>query len=92
MPGANRCMPNQPSQVSGGEQERSAIARAIVNQPPIILADEPTGNLDAANGQAVMGLLRGLAEEGVTIIMVTHSQDFASHADRILSVADGRLM
>lgn len=81
-----------PSQVSGGEQERSAIARAIVNQPPIILADEPTGNLDAANGQAVMGLLRGLAEEGVTIIMVTHSREFGAFADRTLSVADGRLM
>jgi putative ABC transport system ATP-binding protein len=81
-----------PSQVSGGEQERCAVARAIVNQPPIILADEPTGNLDAANGLAVMGLLRDLAEDGVTVIMVTHSREFASYADRIMSVADGRLI
>ncbi len=80
-----------PSQVSGGEQERVAVARALVNRPPILLADEPTGNLDAQTSSEVMALLSRLAEGGMTIVMVTHSAECASHADRIISMRDGRL-
>jgi putative ABC transport system ATP-binding protein len=78
-----------PSQISGGEQERVAIARAIVNEPPILLADEPTGNLDSKTSAAVMALLEKLNREGMTIVMVTHSPECARHARRILRVADG---
>jgi len=81
-----------PSQISGGEQERVAIARAIVNRPPIILADEPTGNLDSKTGEEIMGLLKNLNESGVTIIMVTHNPDYAVHAQRVLRVSDGVLL
>ncbi|MBU1276996.1 MAG: ABC transporter ATP-binding protein [Proteobacteria bacterium] len=80
-----------PSEVSGGEQERAAVARALVNQPPILLADEPTGNLDQANTQRMMELLKRLGSEGMTIVMVTHSPACASYADRVLNMADGRL-
>ncbi|MDW7710614.1 MAG: ABC transporter ATP-binding protein [Deferrisomatales bacterium] len=78
-----------PSQISGGEQERVAIARAIVNEPPILLADEPTGNLDSKTGAAVIALLEKLNQEGMTIVMVTHSPECARHARRVLRVADG---
>ena len=81
-----------PSQLSGGQQQRTAIARAIVMQPKLILADEPTGNLDSKNGQEVMMLLRELHKEGTTIIMVTHSARDASYADRIVNLFDGRVM
>lgn len=80
-----------PSQVSGGEQERAAVARALVNRPPILLADEPTGNLDAATSNEVMELLAELGRQGMTIVMVTHSADCAAYASRLLSMADGRL-
>ncbi|MCL5808537.1 MAG: ABC transporter ATP-binding protein [Deltaproteobacteria bacterium] len=80
-----------PSQVSGGEQERVAIARAIVGRPPIILADEPTGNLDSKTGKDIMGIINGLNSEGMTIIMVTHNPDYAAYAHRLLRVADGVL-
>lgn len=80
-----------PSQVSGGEQERAAVARALVNHPPILLADEPTGNLDAATSAEVMGLLTRLGAEGMTIVMVTHSARCAAHAARVINVLDGRL-
>jgi putative ABC transport system ATP-binding protein len=80
-----------PNQLSGGEQERVAIARAVVNEPPILFADEPTGNLDSRNSAEVMCLLKRLNAEGQTIIMVTHSLRNAEHADRIVEVADGRL-
>jgi putative ABC transport system ATP-binding protein len=80
-----------PNQLSGGEQERTAIARAVVNEPPILFADEPTGNLDSRNSADVMGLLRHLNEEGRTIIMVTHSRQNAEYADRLIEVADGRI-
>ncbi len=80
-----------PNQVSGGEQERAAIARAVVNQPPIILADEPTGNLDEHNSNEVMNLLGKLGKEGATIIMVTHNVDCAAYAQRMLKMSDGRL-
>ena len=81
-----------PSQISGGEKERVAIARAIVNDPPVILADEPTGNLDSATSHEIMGLLQRLNREGTTVLMVTHSQDCAAYAERVLRVSDGRLI
>jgi len=80
-----------PSQISGGEQERVAIARAIVGRPPIILADEPTGNLDTKTGSEIMGLINALNNEGMTIIMVTHNSYYAEFANRVLRVADGVL-
>jgi putative ABC transport system ATP-binding protein len=80
-----------PSQISGGEQERVAVARAIVNHPPILLADEPTGNLDSKTSGDIMGLLKKLNAEGMTIIMVTHSEESARSARRILRIADGYL-
>ena len=81
-----------PGQISGGEKERVAIARAIVNEPPILLADEPTGNLDSKTSNEIMGLLQKLNNQGMTIIMVTHSHDCARNAQRIFQVADGALI
>jgi len=81
-----------PSQISGGEKERVAIARAIVNEPPVILADEPTGNLDTKTTHEVMELLQQLNQDGITIIMVTHSAECAEYAQRILRLCDGKLM
>ena len=80
-----------PNQISGGEAERVAIARAIVNDPPILLADEPTGNLDTQTSQEVMALLSELNATGMTIVMVTHSAESARSAQRILNVEDGRI-
>ena len=81
-----------PHQLSGGEKERVAVARALVNKPPILLADEPTGNLDSRNAREMMRLLQQLHHHGMTIIMVTHSAECAQYAQRILRVADGRLL
>jgi putative ABC transport system ATP-binding protein len=81
-----------PSQISGGEKERVAVARAIVNNPPILLADEPTGNLDSQNSTEMMNLLGNLNQNGTTVIMVTHSVACASYARRVLQVKDGRLV
>ena len=81
-----------PNQISGGEMERVAIARAIVNHPPILLADEPTGNLGSKNSQMVMTLLQQLNQDGTTIIMVTHSAACAAYAQRILHMSDGRII
>lgn len=81
-----------PNQISGGEQERVAIARAIVNHPPIILADEPTGNLDSHTGVEIMKLLTALNREGITVIMVTHSTEYAQYARRLIRLSDGRLV
>jgi putative ABC transport system ATP-binding protein len=81
-----------PSQISGGEQERAAIARALVNKPPILLADEPTGNLDTKTTREVMNLLKELNSDGMTIIMVTHNPECAQYAGRILRLSDGLLM
>jgi len=81
-----------PSQISGGEKERVAIARAIVNAPPVLLADEPTGNLDSKTTHEVMKLLQQLSLDGITIIMVTHSSECAEYAQKILRLNDGRLV
>ena len=80
-----------PNQISGGEKERVAIARSIVNEPPVLLADEPTGNLDTKTTREIMELLLKLNREGMTIIMVTHSPDCAAYAQRILRITDGKL-
>ncbi len=79
-----------PSQLSGGQQQRVAVARAVAGQPSILLADEPTGNLDSKNGESVMGLLEGLHNEGSTICMVTHDPRYAEHANRKIHLFDGR--
>ena len=81
-----------PSQLSGGQQQRTAIARAILPHPKIILADEPTGNLDSRNGKEVMDLLSELHKEGTTIVMVTHSLHDANYADRIINMFDGEIV
>ena len=81
-----------PSQLSGGQQQRAAIARAVVSRPSLILADEPTGNLDSANGAEVMEILGELHKEGATIVMVTHSHRDASHADYIVNLFDGQIV
>jgi putative ABC transport system ATP-binding protein len=81
-----------PSQLSGGQQQRVAVARALGGRPSILLADEPTGNLDSKNGDAVMDLLRQLHREGATICMVTHDPRFARHADRQIHLFDGRIV
>ncbi len=81
-----------PGQTSGGEQERAAIARAIVNEPPILFADEPSGNLDTKTTRVVMDLLQSLNEEGMTIVMVTHSPECAGYARRVLRISDGLLV
>jgi len=84
--------PRLPSQISGGEAERVAIARAIVNEPPILMADEPTGNLDSGTSKEIMSLLEKLNAQGMTIIMVTHSLECAKNARRIIKIADGKIL
>ena len=80
-----------PDQLSGGEQERVAIARALVNSPPILMADEPTGNLDSKNGKEMMELFKAINEEGQTIIMVTHNPENTAYSTRTISLRDGRV-
>jgi putative ABC transport system ATP-binding protein len=81
-----------PSQLSGGQQQRVAVARAVAGEPSILLADEPTGNLDSKNGEAVMELLRELHRSGATICMVTHDPRYAAHADRAIHLFDGQIV
>ena len=81
-----------PAQLSGGQQQRVAVARAVAGEPAILLADEPTGNLDSRNGEAVMRLLAELHQSGATICMVTHDARFAEHATRVIHVLDGRVV
>jgi len=81
-----------PQQLSGGQQQRVAIARAVITNPNLILADEPTGNLDSKNGKEVMELLTELNKEGSTIIMVTHSQHDSSYAHRVINLFDGQIV
>ena len=84
---------HQPSgKLSGGQQQRVAIARALINEPDLILADEPTGNLDSVNTEKVIGIFRELARQGNTIIVVTHDRDLAERADRIVELADGKIV
>jgi putative ABC transport system ATP-binding protein len=85
-------MRHYPSQLSGGQQQRVAVARALAGSPSILLADEPTGNLDSKNGEAVMDLLRNLHREGATICMVTHDPRFAAHAERQVHLFDGKVV
>ncbi len=90
--GMSHRMKHYPSQLSGGQQQRVAVARAVAGDPAILLADEPTGNLDSTNGEAVMELLRELHRAGATICMVTHDPRYARHADRSIHIFDGRVV
>jgi len=90
--GMSHRMKHYPSQLSGGQQQRVAVARALGGDPLILLADEPTGNLDSGNGEAVMGLLRELHQAGATICMVTHDPRYAEFADRTIRLFDGRIV
>ena len=90
--GMSHRVKHYPAQLSGGQQQRVAVARAVAGDPAILLADEPTGNLDSVNGESVMDLLRDLHKNGSTICMVTHDQRYAKHADREIDLFDGRVV
>ena len=90
--GMSHRVKHYPSQLSGGQQQRVAVARALAGSPSVLLADEPTGNLDSVNGEAVMGLLKDLHSNGATIVMVTHDPRYASFADHTIHMFDGRIV
>ncbi|MBI5361250.1 MAG: ABC transporter ATP-binding protein [Planctomycetes bacterium] len=90
--GLGQRMKHHPSQLSGGEQQRVAIARSLVNQPKILLADEPTGNLDSKRGKEIMELFQQLNKEGITIVLITHDKDTAFYARRVVHVKDGLIV
>jgi putative ABC transport system ATP-binding protein len=83
---------HRPSQLSGGQQQRVAVGRAVVAKPALILADEPTGNLDSSNGEEVMRMLRALNDDGTTVLMVTHTPSHADHARRVINLIDGQIV
>ncbi|HEY4707605.1 MAG TPA: ABC transporter ATP-binding protein [Thermodesulfobacteriota bacterium] len=90
--GLEKRVTHKPNELSGGERQRVAIARAIVLNPPLILADEPTGNLDSRTGVEIMEMFKGLHSHGTTIVMVTHEKDIAAHAHRIVTMRDGKVL
>jgi putative ABC transport system ATP-binding protein len=92
MVGLQSRLQHVPAQLSGGEMQRVAIARALVNNPEVILADEPTGNLDSDNSDRIFGILRTLNDKGLTIVMITHNTELAMRAERIVRIRDGRIM
>lgn len=92
MVGLEKRMDHKPSQMSGGQQQRVAIARAIAAKPPVILADEPTGNLDSSSTKEIMGILRKLHSEGRTVIIITHDDEIAAQAKRIIRIMDGKIV
>ena len=89
--GLEKRLTHRPAGMSGGQQQRVAIARAIAQAPPVILADEPTGNLDSVSTKEIMGILRGLHEDGRTVILITHDNEIAAQAERIIKIKDGRI-
>lgn len=90
--GLGKRLDHHPSQLSGGQQQRVAIARALVSEPRVILADEPTGNLDSQTSVEVMALLQSLGDAGITVVLVTHEADIAAHASRVIVMRDGRVL
>ena len=89
--GLEKRLTHKPAEMSGGQQQRVAIARAIAQAPPVILADEPTGNLDSGSTKEIMGILRELHREGRTVILITHDNEIAAQAKRIIKIKDGRI-
>jgi putative ABC transport system ATP-binding protein len=90
--GLEKRFDHHPNQLSGGQQQRVAIARALVGKAPIIMADEPTGNLDTKTSYEVMGILQGLVDQGITVVLVTHESDIAAYARRVITLRDGLIV